>query len=632
MVKQRTLIPAMAALVAACATAVAGAGAAEAQTPAETELPELVVTATRVPMPADRIGSSVAVITAADIEERQEAFVGEALRGVPGVAVSRTGGFGHLTQARIRGAEGNHTLVLIDGMEVNDIGFDSEFDFGNLLTDGIERIEVLRGPQSTLWGGDAMGGVVNIITRRGEGPPSGTAYLEGGSFSSARASASLAGSAGAAGYSLTASRYRTHGVSLANEANGNPETDGYRNTSVLTRLGVDVRDWLSVEGVGRFRDSNLETDPQTFDVTTLLSNPPADGDTESEGIERQALIRATADLLAGRLTAVLTAQSSETDRRNTVDGATSFDSEGRKRKLDLLGNYAWNPRNTLVFGIETEEEQIETTYQPRSDVESQAYFVQYLLTPMDGLDLSAGARRDEHQSFGGEDTFRGTASYLLAATRTRFKASYGTGFKAPTLGELFGFVGNPDLQPETNRGWDAGLVQELAGGRATVEIGWFDNRIENLIVFTPAGLINLGAVDAQGIEVGIAVAPTPALDLSLSYTYTDATDESTGRQRVRNPRHRLGLAAAWRFAPGFKSTLSVQHVGERYDLDFSRPAAERQVTLGGYTTVDLTLAYRIGDRYELYGRVENLLDEDYEEIVDYGVPGRAGFVGLRARF
>ena len=208
MVKQRTLTPAIAALAAACAAALAGAGAAEAQAPTQTELPELIVTATRVPMPADRIGSSVAVITAADIEERQQTFVGEALRGVPGVAVSRTGGFGNLTQARIRGAEGNHTLVLIDGMEVNDVGFDSEFDFGNLLTDGIDRIEVLRGPQSTLWGGDAMGGVVNIITRRGEGPPSGSAYLEGGSFSSARASASLAGRAGAAGYSLTASRYQ----------------------------------------------------------------------------------------------------------------------------------------------------------------------------------------------------------------------------------------------------------------------------------------------------------------------------------------------------------------------------------------------------------------------------------------
>ena len=632
MVKQR--IPGLVALAAAAwaAAMTGGAGPLAAQDRVQAELPELVVTATRVARPADRIGSSVTVITAEQLEERQEAFVGEALRTVPGVAVSRTGAFGNLTQARIRGAEGNHTLVLIDGMEVNDLGFDSGFDFGNLLTDGIDRVEVLRGPQSTLWGGDAMGGVVNIITKRGEGPPSGSAYLEGGSFSSARASAALRGREGAAAYSLTTSRYRTHGISMAAEANGNTEADGYRNTSVLARLGVDATDWLTLEGIGRFRDSDLETDPQPFDFETFLSRPPADGDAVSEGVERQGLLKATVGSLGGRLQGILSVQRTENDRRNLDNGSMSYDSDGRKLKADLQGNLRWNPRNTVVFGIESEEEELTTTYQPKSDVESHAYFVQYLLTPLGGLDLSASMRRDEHQTFGGEDTFRGTASYSLERTGTRFKASYGTGFKAPTLVELFGFGGNPDLRPETNDGWDAGVVQDLANGRVRLEATWFDNRIENLIVFTPGGLVNLGEVEARGVEVAAAVAPAPGLDLGLSYTYTDATNKGTGREQVRNPRHRLGLDAAWRVGPRFTSTLSVNHVGEQDDLDFSRPAATRQVTLGSYTTVDLTLAYRLGDRYELYGRVENLLDEDYEEVVDYGVPGRSGFVGLRARF
>ena len=633
MIKQRTLTLAVATLAAACMAALAGdAGAAEAQAPAETELPELVVTATRVARPADRIGSSVTVITAEQLEERQDAFVSEALRRVPGVAVSRTGGFGNFTQTRIRGTEANHTLVLIDGMEVNDVGAGSEFDFGNLLSDGIDRVEVLRGPQSTLWGGDAMGGVINIITKRGEGPPSGTAYLEGGSFSSARASASLRGREGAAAYSLTASRYQTHGISMAAEANGNSETDGYRNTSVLARLGLDASDWLTLEGIGRFRDSALETDPQPFDLETFLSTPPTDGDAQSEGVEHQGLIKATVDLLEGRLQGILSVQSSENDRRNLDNGATSYDSEGKKLKVDLQSNLRWNPRNTVVFGIESEEEELTTTYQPESDVESHAYFIQYLLTPLDGLDLSAGMRRDEHQAFGGESTFRGTASYFFERTGTRIKTSYGTGFKAPTLVELFGFGGNPNLRPETNDGWDAGIVQDVANGRMRIEAAYFDNRVENLIVFTPGGLVNLGEVEARGVEVAVAVTPTPGLGLGLSYTYTDATNKDTGREQVRNPRHRLGLDAAWRFARGFTSTLSVNHVGEQDDLDFSRPAATRQVTLGSYTMVDLTLAYRIGDRYELYGRVENLLDEDYEEVVDYGVPGRSGFVGLRARF
>ena len=631
MFERRSVTLAMAAACAAVLTS-AVAGPATAQSAAQTtELPELVVTATRVPTLADRIGSSVTVITAEEIEEKQETFVTGALRNVPGVSINRFGGPGSLTQARIRGSEGNHTLVLIDGMEVNDIGSNSEFDFANLLTDGIERIEVLRGPQSTLWGGDAMGGVINIITKRGEGPPSGSAYLEGGSFQSGRASVSVAGREGIASYSFTASRYQTDGTSAANEANGNSENDGYRNNSVLTRLGLDVYDWLILEGVGRFRDADLETDPQPFDDNTGLSNPPADGDTEAEGIERQGLIRATVDLFEGRFQGILSAQSTENDRRDNSWGPWSY-SEGKRVKLDFQGNYHWNSRNTLVFGIETEEEEITTTWQPESDVESRAYFIQYLLTPIDGLDLSAGMRRDAHQSFGSEDTFRGTASYLLGQTGTRFKASYGTGFKAPTLNELFGFGGNPNLRPETNDGWDAGLVQDLLSGRVRTEIAYFDNRVENLIKFIGSTLMNIGEVDTNGVEVVVAIAATPDIDLNLSYTYTNSTDKSTGRERIRNPRHRVGVDAGWRFAPGFKSTLSINHVGEQDDNDYSLPEAEQQVTLQRYTKIDVTLAYRVSDRYEIYGRIENLLDEDYEEIVDYGVPGLGGFVGLRARF
>ena len=608
---------------------------ASAQTANQTtELPELVVTATRVPISPYRVGSSITVITAEELEDKQTTFVSDALRRVPGLAVGRTGGFGSLTQVRIRGSEGNHTLVLIDGVEVNDIGFNSEFDFGNLLTDNIERIEVLRGPQSTLWGGDAIGGVINIIIKKGQGEPSVAAFLEGGSFQTGRGSATVSGSGGHWSYSFTGSRVQTHGISAANENSGNRETDDYENDSFIGKIGVQALDHLSIDTFARYRDSSLETDPQTFNVITFLSNPPADGNTSSDVIERQGSIKGTADFLDGRLETVLSAQYADTDsiRRNQTFGTSTFLTDAKRTKFEAQGNIYFNANNTLVVGAETEEEEIETSTQTKTDVEIHAAYLQYLLTPLSNLDLSAGIRRDEHQSFGNEDTYRLTASYLFEPSATRLKGSYGTGFKAPQLGELFGFFGSPLLQPETNEGWDIGVVQDLWGGRVRGELTYFDNQIKNLIIFTGGSLRNAGESDINGIETSIAVAATPDIDLSLSHTWTNSKNTATGLELVRRPRHIVSIDATWRFSPRWKATLAATHTGEQDDLDFSLPAATRQVKLDAYTKVDTTLAYQISDRYQIYGRIENLLDETYEENVDYGVPHIGGYLGVRARF
>ncbi|MDA0261643.1 MAG: TonB-dependent receptor [Proteobacteria bacterium] len=597
-------------------------------------LPELVVTATRVPTSPEQVGSSITVITADELEEKQTTFVADALRRVPGLSVSRTGGVGNLTQVRIRGSEGNHTLVLIDGVEVNDLGFNSVFDFGNLLTDSIERIEILRGPQSTLWGGDAVGGVINIITKKGKGRPSVTAFVEGGSFQTGRGAATLSGSGGPWTYSLTGSHLQTHGISHANENNANRETDGYENDSLLASIGVQALDNLMIDVFTRYRNSTVETDPQTFNTVTFLSNPPADGNTRSDGRERQGAVKATADFLDGRLETIVSLQYADTDTasRNLTFGSPTFITNAARTKLEAQGNIHFNPANTLVLGTETEEEEIRSTTQTKTDVEIQAAYAQYLLSPLDNLDLSAGIRRDDHQSFGKEDTYRLTASYLFERSATRFKSSYGTGFKAPQLGELFGFFGNPALQPETNEAWDAGIVQDLWGGRIRGELTYFDNQIENLIIFTGGVLRNAGESDINGIETSLAVAATPELDITATYTWTNSRNKATGLELVRWPRHVTSIDTVWRFAPGWKTTLAATYTGEQDDLDFSRPAATRQVTLKAFTKVDTTLAYRISERYEVYGRIENLLDEDYEENVDYGVAGLSGYLGIRARF
>ena len=601
------------------------------QTP---ELTNLVVTATRLPTSPDRVGSSVTVINAEELEDKQTTFVLDAIRRVPGLAVGRAGGFGNLSQVRMRGAEGNHTLVLIDGIEVNDVGFNSEFDFGNLLTDNIDRIEILRGAQSTLWGGDAIGGVINIITNKGKGNPSAAAFVEAGSFQTGRASATISGSDGAWSYSFNASRFQSHGISQANENNGNRETDGHDNDSFIGHIGVQALDSLSLEAVARYRDSTLETDPQTFNLVTFLSDPPADGITRTDGIARQGRITATADLFGGLAEAIVSAQYSDTDtiQRNQTFGTPTFLSDAKRTKFDAQTNVHLKDNHTIVAGAETEEEGIVTSTQTQTDVEIHAIYAQYLLSPRPNLDLSAGMRRDDHQSFGKQDTYRLTASYLFERTGTRFKGSYGTGFKVPQLGELFGFFGNPNLQPETSDGWDIGVVQDFWGDRARAEVVYFANDIADLIAFTGGTLQNAGESEIVGVETSLSFAATEDFNLTLSYTWTDAADKSTGRELVRRPRHVASIDAAWRFSPRWNSTLSATYTGEQDDLDFSKPAGTQQVTLEAFTKVDVTLSYQVTDRYEIYGRIENLLDEDYEEVVGYGVPDLGGFIGVRARF
>ena len=598
-------------------------------------LPEVVVTAARIPLPADRIGSAITLITAEDIEERQAALVEEVLRDVPGLAVTQTGNLGSFTEVRIRGAEGNHTLVLIDGMEVSDPGLGSNFDFGGLLTDGIERIEILRGPQSTLYGGDAMGGVISIITKKGDGPTVATARTEAGSLDTARASAHISGSTERYAFSLTGSRYQTNGISQADEDNGNPETDGYENETVVASGSYRVNDRLSLEGVARLVDFSVETDPQEFDLATFTFEKPADGDQRTDALERQGIVRARLELFAGRLENIVSAQKTIRYFKTIQDGAITFVSDADRAKLDYQGNLYLGEAHTVVVGAETEKEEIDTSSQTATDEEIQGYFAQYLVSPLSGLDLSAGIRLDDHQSFGRETTHRLTGSYLLTRTGTRVKGSYGTGFKAPTLTDLFGLFGNPALQPETNDGWDAGFVQSLWGGRASLEVIYFSNKIDNLIQFIAQRLINTGQTDTEGIESALGLRINPNLAATLAYTWTNSKDLATGLELIRRPRHTASAHATWDFRPDAQASFGVRYGGERDDRDdrdFTLPVAIRQVTLSSHTLVDLGLSYQLNERFRLVGRVENLLDDNYEELVDYGSHGISAYAGVQATF
>ncbi|MEQ9125251.1 MAG: TonB-dependent receptor [Alphaproteobacteria bacterium] len=606
-----------------------------------TTLPTMVVTASLTPLPAEEAGSAITVITAEEIEEKQVRYVTDVLRDVPGLAVSRSGPVGSQAQIRIRGAEANHTLVYIDGVEVNDPSGASEFQFGDLVASDIERIEVLRGPQSALYGSDAIGGVINIVTKRGAGPATATGSVEGGSFGTGRASASLR--AGGADYdvSLGVTTFTTDGVSAAPDGT---ENDGYDNTTLNARVGFRPLENLSIELSGRYVDSLREFDEANgvVDGVSVL----VDTDSTLDSQELNAGGRATLSTFGGMFdhTVGVTVLDSE---RDTAGGFAST-VEGVKTRMYYRGDVFLESDAVLpathVFSFlaerELESQTVENAF-ANSDEEVTNHGVagEYRLGLFDRLFLSAGVRHDFNDSFKDATTTRLTAAYLHRETDTRVHASFGQGVKNPTLVELFGFglnfVPNGDLEPEKSVGFDIGVEQRFLDGDASVDVTYFENRIEDLIQGAGNTVVNLpGTSKIRGVEATASLRVWDALLLTGQYTLTDARD-SEGDRLIRRPRHTASLNASYAFDQDrARINVGADYQGRQDDFAFEAvpPFGTRRVTLDDYVLVNVGASYAITVEVEVFGRVENLIDEDYEDVLGFANPGIGAFVGVRARF
>ena len=461
------------------------------------QLDEIVITATRTETPLDEVGSSVTVITREEIEQRKTDFVSDILRSVPAVDVVRSGGPGGQTSVFIRGAASEQTLVLLDGVRMNDPSQPrNSFDFANMTTDNVERIEILRGPQSTLYGSDAMGGVINIITRRGTGKPAGFVSAEGGSFYTAREKGAVSGGTSLLNYSLALSRMDTSGISSAGEQYGNRETDGYHATSVSTRLGVTPTRNFDFDCIVRYQSSKFD-----------LDNGGGPGQDDPNYIVRsdQVFVRGEGhlslfdDLWEQKLGISFT--NLDRNYRNDTDASHPSDLERSAFHSDSLA-FDWqntlhlHKTNTLILGVETREEKAhsdyysESSYGPYRSVfpgESERitrYYFQDRISLWDSWFTTLGVRLDDHSRFGTEATYRFTSSYLVKQTGTRFKGSYGTAFKAPSLYQLYEpTYGNQSLLPEKSTGWDLGVEQALLDGRMELGATWLSNDFDDLIDF-----------------------------------------------------------------------------------------------------------------------------------------------------
>lgn len=605
-----------------------------------TELGEIVVTATRLETPIKEVASSITIISSEDIENQRRITVLEVLKQVPGLDVVQTGGAGHTTSIYIRGANGEHTLVLVDGIEANDPSSTSRlYDFAHLTVDNIERIEIIRGPQSTLYGSDAIGGVINIITKRGAGKPSFYLSAEGGSFATLRGSAGIRGGNGQLNYSLGLSRMDTDGISAAAARDGNREEDGYKNTSLSASLGFTPRKNVDVDLIIRYLNTRADLDN---------SGGPGGDDPNYTADGKQLLFKTQLRLFAfeGRWEQKLSFSLTDHDRDyyNPQDDDHPSDLvrswyDGRIRKIDWQHNFYLKEDNTFTAGFEYEEERAKYHYYsesawgsyeesfPEKTADTKGYYLQDQIA-WGSLFATLGMRVDDHSRFGATTTYRIALAYLFEATGTRIKGTLGTGFKAPSLFQLYSTYGDVNLKPEKSRGWDLGVEQYFLGDRVALGITYFRNDFEDLITWKSGTYRNIREARSEGVECTSSLRFADYLSLRASYTFTEAEDKTTGQALLRRARNRLGLNANYRFLGKGNVNLNLLYVEKREDLRYVGWTPTR-VTLDSYTLLNITVSYDIIPHLQIFGRIDNLLDEEYEEVDGYGTPGRSVYAGIK---
>ncbi|HJS43327.1 MAG TPA: TonB-dependent receptor [Gemmatimonadales bacterium] len=620
-----------------------------AQQPQDTVvLKPIVVTGTRVPVPLDNVSSAVTVLRGEDLITRGIRTVADALQLVPAASIVESGSFGGQTSLFMRGGESDYVKVLLDGVPLNQPG--GSIDLAHLTTDNVERIEILRGPASVLYGSDAMTGVVQIFTKRGATNHTLGAELRAGTYGSTDAALDLAGQtiggASKLTYSARASRFATNGLYDYN--------NDYRNTVISA--GMD------------FAPDARSTIGLTYRYADDLYHFPTDGggapvDSNQRTAERGPVLGLSANRIMGAFELRISAAGKEArlfynDEPDSPADSATFSSNDYVRRASASALLDWRPRATInvTAGLEYEDERQQGTseFSPgpgavfRNAFEVQRHNTGYLAQSLFSAGRAAitvGARLDDNSQFGTHATYRAGLVFRVRE-RTRFRFSTGTGFKEPTFFENLGrgsVTGNPYLDPERSQSWEFGVEQGLAGNRGSIAVIYFNQRFRDLIEFNPAppvgqpNYFNVGAATANGVEATVAANLSPTLVFSVHYTYLHTrVDESgspsvglfvPGEALIRRPDHTVApeLAATVGRA---HMTLGARWVGRRADIDFSQPLGPARVELDPYTRVNFAIQYDLG-RFMLSGRVQNLFDDQTEEVAGYRPRGRTVLIGGR---
>ena len=608
-----------------CGAALAGISpVAVAQTAELSDADEIIVEGSRLLQTTTEIGSSVSVITAEMIDQLGFDFAVDAIAAAPGVTVNQNGGFGGVASIRIRGASSEQTLVLIDGVPVNDASAPGGgFDFSRLDTESIERIEILKGPQSTLWGGDAIGGVVSVITKRPTAGFGATGFAEYGSFNTFRGGAAVDGASDVGDFRIAVAGLTTDGISKADEDDGNTEEDPFDSLTLSGRGGLNLGD-ARLEVSALWNDASTDFDSFDFSAPGNVS----DGDELSETEEFNGIVTFKAPLFDGRLENLLLFGYSEISRENFTNGAPGFSAEGDRLLYRYQGTFTLNASNKIAFGAEREESDANG-----EDTAINGFFGLYEVKPIAGVTLTGGVRVDDHETFGSETTGRVALAYNPTPNIT-LRGSWGQGFKAPTIFQTTffccGAVGpNADLKPERSSAFDVGAEWRSNDGRTHFSVTYFNQDTEDQIDFSffAGGYENIARVKSQGVEVSGALQVADWLRVSADYAYLDAED-GDGFDLARLPTHSGDAVVAIDPAGPLSGAILVRYNGEE-EIVAGGPFFTS--TLDDWVRVDLNARYALNETIELYGRVENLFDEDYQQIFGYGTPGLSGSFGVRLR-
>ena len=635
--------------------ATAGVVTAQAEPTREAEpvqqLEEVVVTATKTPTPLSQVTSAVEVITEKELQTQNLKTVVDALRLSQGLAAFGSGGPGTELTVRMRGGSPSQTLVLIDGAIVNSttLGY---YSFANLTTDNIERIEILRGPQSMLWGGDAVGGVINMITKRGTDTPRVGGFFEYGSFSSIREGVHASGQKGPLDVSASLSRWDTTGFSAADFRLGASERDAYRNWQGSSRVGLALPHDGQVDLTFRWLNTSINLDN--------LSNPPRDvfgsKTKEQQVVYGGSYDQPFTDWWSQKLT--LTHNEDRalflpgTNQRNLVTGAFSVpagspnETKTSTNRIEVQENFRLAKPLLLSTGYQFREQMGgNNTGLMSQTINSHAGFAEAQFNACDRVFATAGVRQDSYNTFGDATTYRATGGYLVQETNTKIRGSYATGFRSPTINDLFfPNFGNPILLPEKSQGSDIGVDQRLLGDRVRLSGGYFWNRFRNLILNSnndpacaPFSTFlscprNIGAAVSKGWEASADVSLlrnqpfAKNLDLQAQYTNTLTRDLTTNNRLQRWPVDQWSALLSYQPVEPLVTTLAVRYVGSRFNDLLN------QQRLRAFDVWTFTATYDVTTRVQAYTRVENLFDEKYEEILNAGSAVRSIYVGVRVQY
>lgn len=620
----------------------------------------IVVTAHLTPVTGPEISSAYSVVDRAQFKRRQSIFAADILQDLPGLAVSRSGTFGSQTVVRVRGAEANQVMVMIDGIRVNDLASDDAYNFANLTSYDIERIEVLRGPQSALYGSDAMAGVINVITRRGDQPLNARAFIERGSVDTPGPDTwSAGGQIGTArekvNINFGASYLDTDGTNISRQGS---EQDGFRNLTTTFNAAYAPIDKLGFDFLGRYTDAENDFDDADFGL-------PVDADRVTESTQTYLQGKMHLAVFDARWTHEWRLTWVDTDNVTLHDNVRNGSTAGEKlgvyyqTSVQLYADPAGHKDHRLTFAIDHQEQDyrqrgiVQSFGDPNKDEEldNTGFVAEYLAQPLADWALSLAIRYDDNSDFEDVTTYRATTSYLFDEFDVRIRGSLGTGRKNPTFTERFGFftsassgfVGNPDLEPEESTGWDIGIDKGFLDGRLTLNGTYFNEKLDDEIngfFFDPVlmsftAINEPGTSDRKGVETALDAQLPANVDLNASYTYTDATEPgaSGGDQReIRRPRHMAALNINYGFARDRGNlNFNASYTGKQQDDDFSTFPANR-VDLDAYTLVNLAFSFEIMQRVTVTARVDNLFDKDYENVFGFASPGTGVFAGVRMNF